>query len=406
MLEITAEHLARIESLGDNCELGFVLRRLGLEAGRLFRWARSRAEQVCCLIEADFERIFDLDALTPSRLTMVEDARYGIHWHTEMYAHIVEGRLAFVSELPARREIHQREVKKFRYLIEKFRHRLTAGGLLLVIKANEGIAPATMRRLHAALAAQAGGASFTLLEVRPAGASDVVGSAVQQAPGLLTGYVSSLADYNTADQLDFAAWTSLLRHALALAAPPRPSTTARGTSPDDGLIMLNLPATRGEGCLHRPPEDSRGGLGVLLHGNGWCRRVEDCFRLHAPPSAQRAAELCWTGIILAGPSRFAARIHAPVPDSLPVRIDVTLTDAEGTFLLHRHCEVSPTTPAQLLVTLPILASRSVVVRISAQAVLAPAPGERAVVDLSLLCFERTDLNPGACITDPGAARAA
>ena len=188
---------SRIESLGDNCELGFVLRRLGLEAGSLFRWARSRAEQICCLLEADFDRIYEFDALTPSRLTMVEEARYGINWHTEMHAHIVDGRLAFVADLATRRDIHHRELQKFRYLIDKLHYRLTAGGLLLVIKANEGIAPATLRRLHAALAAQAAGASFTLLEVRAADAPEAVGTVVEQSSGLLTGYISTFAEYDT-----------------------------------------------------------------------------------------------------------------------------------------------------------------------------------------------------------------
>jgi hypothetical protein len=36
----------RIESLGDNCELGFVLRHLGVEAGSLFRWAAMKHEQL------------------------------------------------------------------------------------------------------------------------------------------------------------------------------------------------------------------------------------------------------------------------------------------------------------------------------------------------------------------------
>lgn len=404
----SADQLARIESLGDNCELGFVLRRLGFEAGSLFRWARARADQVCALLEQGFADIYAFDALTPSRLSMVEEARYGINWHTEMRSHIVAGRLAFISDPATRRDIHHRELQKFRYLIEKFRHRLRSGGLLLVIKANEGIAQAELERLHAALAVQAAGASFTLLQVRAAapGVPEPVGVVTRQPSGILTGAVSALADYNTADDLDFDGWVTVLARALALAAPARPSYEAPERRPDDGLIMLNLPDLLGPDCVAAPVEDPRGGIGRLLHGDAWCRRVEDCFRLHAPPPGQPASHLRWTDIRLSGPTRFATRIHSPITDGMPVRIDIALHDADGTLLAHRHCDVSPAAPAQLLVPLPDTATGPLQLDILAQSPAPLAPGERAVVDLSLLCLERTDLAPIACVASGSDAIAA
>lgn len=39
MAEITEKFLSRIECLGDNCELGFVMRNLKYEKSSLFRWS-------------------------------------------------------------------------------------------------------------------------------------------------------------------------------------------------------------------------------------------------------------------------------------------------------------------------------------------------------------------------------
>jgi hypothetical protein len=61
----------RIESLGDNCELGFVLRHLGVEAGSLFRWAAMKPEQLLMKLRADFDGMYEFANLSPLRPAMV-----------------------------------------------------------------------------------------------------------------------------------------------------------------------------------------------------------------------------------------------------------------------------------------------------------------------------------------------
>ena len=60
---VSPASLSRIESLGDNCELGFVLRRLGSEEGMLFRWASMQPESLLATLRADFERFYEFDDL-------------------------------------------------------------------------------------------------------------------------------------------------------------------------------------------------------------------------------------------------------------------------------------------------------------------------------------------------------
>lgn len=53
-------HLVRFESLGDNCEFGFVHRRLSYEDGSLFRWARIDPWQLYAVLRSDFSGIMNL----------------------------------------------------------------------------------------------------------------------------------------------------------------------------------------------------------------------------------------------------------------------------------------------------------------------------------------------------------
>lgn len=49
--------VARFESLGDNCEFGFVQRRSGVEDGGLLRWAVSPPEALLKAIRSRFSGV-------------------------------------------------------------------------------------------------------------------------------------------------------------------------------------------------------------------------------------------------------------------------------------------------------------------------------------------------------------
>jgi hypothetical protein len=79
---IKLSELARLEALGDNCEFGFLLRRLGFEDGMLFRWASIRPQCLLATLRNDFVDLYQFDNLVPAQVGMVRDLHYGIAWHT------------------------------------------------------------------------------------------------------------------------------------------------------------------------------------------------------------------------------------------------------------------------------------------------------------------------------------
>jgi len=77
--------LGRFESLGDNCEFGFVQRQLGLESGGLFRWSVTSATSLITLLETRFEDLYRFENLVPTNSkNMIRDTATDIGFHTEM----------------------------------------------------------------------------------------------------------------------------------------------------------------------------------------------------------------------------------------------------------------------------------------------------------------------------------
>src|ERR1700712_5782214 len=101
--------LLRLEGLGDNCELGFVLRRLRFEDGMLFRWASIRPESLLATLRGDFEHLYELDNLVPQNSKMVRDLRYGTAWHSQMTSSRRAGTPTFDLQEKERLPIHERE---------------------------------------------------------------------------------------------------------------------------------------------------------------------------------------------------------------------------------------------------------------------------------------------------------
>ena len=80
------------ESLGDNCEFAFYLRRLGIESGSLFRWALIKDySSLLALLKNNFRGLYEHDNLAPSWQDMVIDQSCQICFHTELYSHKEDG---------------------------------------------------------------------------------------------------------------------------------------------------------------------------------------------------------------------------------------------------------------------------------------------------------------------------
>ena len=323
--EIAPAELGRIEFLGDNCELGFVLKRLGFEAGALFRWASITPESLLATLRGDFEGLYEFEALEPHRANMVRDRRYGTSWHSEMRSARVDGALRFNDDEPARRRIHAGEAAKRAYLLGKLRDHCERDDTIFVIKHNAGIAPSVLEGIHYQLYRRVRCPRFALLEVcadpARAGALEVVDR------HLLRGYVPRFADYARADEGDDAAWRSVLRQALArdgrqAGAPER--------APHQEPITLAFPWD-GQAALHRAiPTDARGGVATLASGNEWCRVVDSGdFRLHARGLGDGASAIAWAGIMAPAGWELCLEARWAIPDSLPVRATLTVRSGRG-----------------------------------------------------------------------------
>lgn len=63
-------NIGRLQSLGENCEFGFVQRSLGVETSSLLRWAIAKPEDVAALLEniregQTFEQLYAYESITP-----------------------------------------------------------------------------------------------------------------------------------------------------------------------------------------------------------------------------------------------------------------------------------------------------------------------------------------------------
>lgn len=192
---------ARFESLGDNCEFGFVLRALGNEAGGLLRWAVTGIRPLLRLLEADFAPFYEFDNLRPQKTAnMVEDQATGLSFHTRMLC--VDER--FTQDEAERRAIHRDELAKYQYLIEKFRARLADPATIFVLTGHGGIDQANVAALHGWLRRHG---RANLLQV-------VTGIAAPRLcwrqDGWMVGTLDRYAPWSQADEISLECWKRLM----------------------------------------------------------------------------------------------------------------------------------------------------------------------------------------------------
>lgn len=374
---LDSDQILRIESLGDNCEAGFVLRKLGCEAGSLFRWTRMEPEQLLAQLRAKLEGIYAFENLVAFRNDMVLDQKFGAAWHTKMASVTEGGNQRFIDDEERRRKIHATETRKIRHLTKKLIARAKLGGVIFVTKSNAGIAERDLDAIRAALAALAENAPFALLEMCGAATPSEIGTVVERRPGLLRGFVSAFAPYSQADAIDFAAWTSVLE--AALRRSPCPDWSARMASLDvaDGRIDLVFP--------HAPataPAQPTAGAATLINGNSWCRQVDEAFRLHGAEPGRPDTVLRWQGLRLSGAVQLCTALQCAVGDSIPVEAAITVRDESDALLGAYHSMITPETPDDVALNIAPPTQGTVAIDVTVRASRPLAAGERAVIDLA------------------------
>nr|WP_246500467.1 hypothetical protein [Azospirillum rugosum] len=375
--------MLRFESLGDNCEFGFVLRRHACEAGSLFRWAAMKPDQLLSLLRANFTDFYRFENLAPLRTNMVLDAPYGIGWHTDLKSEVASGRLHYRDDEATRRKLHRKEVRKLQYLLSKFAARLRLGGVIYVLKSNGGIAPDTVDGILDELTALAGHTDFALLEVQASDDPARIGTVERRGPQRLRGYVSRFAAYQKADDVDAEAWTRIMDGARHLYPCPDWSRRLADLHVEsvDGGIQLAFPIDASQDLNKPIMGDLRAGMARLLNGNQWCRVFGDNFRLHGPNPDRPGNALRWTGVYPPGPFQLSATARCPVSDSVPLRLSVHIHKDDGTLVAEEELQAQPGRAGEIALLCPV-GGQPLTITITVNAARALQTGERAVVDLT------------------------
>lgn len=379
-----SDQILRIESLGDNCELGFVLRRLSCETGSLLRWASVQPKALLAMLRANFAGTYEFRNLEPLRHDMVTDTRYGVGWHSALKSEPVGGKLGFVDDELKRRKIHADEARKIRYLISKFTARAKLGGLIFVIKANDGIGKDVIDEIFEAVSAVADNARIALMEMQASDDPALIGTVAQQRPGLLRGYVSRFAPYAEANAVDMNAWTAVLDAALGLFACPDWSKRIANLRTADATIDLAFPLGKAQDLSQPILGDLRAGAASLLRGNTWCRQVNDSFRLHGAPPGHLGTVLRWTAVRTPGTCQLCGDLQCPVDDSLPVEVAVTIRDQDDAVMAEWKTTVAPHRPSEIALDFTPRSDQSVTIEMTVHASRELKSGERAVIDVSPL----------------------
>ena len=149
MKSISNEFLNKIESLGDNCELGFVMRNLKYEESGLFRWSITPVSALNKFLDDPTTNLYEESDLTPCSPGMVLDNKNGFSFHTKMRSEKNgKGEFCYKQRKCERLRIYEKEKQKIDYLQAKFIKRLQSSkGSLYFIKSNNGIPEAEVSTL-------------------------------------------------------------------------------------------------------------------------------------------------------------------------------------------------------------------------------------------------------------------
>lgn len=193
----------RFESIGDNCEFGFVQRSLGHEAGGLLRWSVTPPDSLINALSNRFEGLYAYENLTPSADDMVCDNKYRLFFHSTMKS---KDRV-FLDDDEHRRQLYETELEKVSYLRNKFLTRLQQPDCILVYKTNARI-PDEKAQTISELLSGLGLANLLLVQQ-----SDKSLRVERASDRLLIGSISALAPYEKADAVAYEQWYEIMKAA-------------------------------------------------------------------------------------------------------------------------------------------------------------------------------------------------
>ena len=203
--------LSLVESLGDNCELGFYLRENGNETGSLLRWAITPLEKLIAFIERDYSRSsFEFDHLVPSSPGMVRDTSTGFCFHTAMRSELKSGSFVFEHDEEQRRKLYATEKEKYDFLLARFEKSLAGTEIrIFFIKANNDLPKDGIERLHKAIAHRKKQGKFVLVALYSTGENAFNADLQWLNDTLCVAQINRFSPYAQAFDIDTDAWDRL-----------------------------------------------------------------------------------------------------------------------------------------------------------------------------------------------------
>jgi hypothetical protein len=212
-----ASIIAEFESLGDNCEFGFVQRHHGLEPGGLLRWASSTLDGLVLALERRFAGLYQFEDLAPYTANMVIDRKYDIAFHSEMHSKLNGDCLEYALASDELRAVHRDESEKISYLIKKLTDALSSGRRIFVYKRNSGVSQEEIIRLRGALDSYGTDSNSRLLCVVPAMDGLPTGTIKRVTRQTKLATIEKLAPYEYAESALYDQWTAICREVHAAA---------------------------------------------------------------------------------------------------------------------------------------------------------------------------------------------
>jgi hypothetical protein len=201
------ELMMKFDSLGDNCELGFVQRRCGAEPLGLFRFSSGHLWQVVRGIENEFDGLANELNVQVEGTTypewMVHERNYDIRYHTWI-----------PGDQITEQEIRAQELKRLKFLRRKLLEDISEAGKIFVVKrVGRPITLEELLPLHIRLNRHA---ANWLLCVQPADENHPAGLVEEVFPQIMRGYVDRFIRPGIARDESVPAWLAVLANAYLL----------------------------------------------------------------------------------------------------------------------------------------------------------------------------------------------
>lgn len=208
--------LPRFESLGRDCEFGFVLNALDYRKGQYFRWILGDWESLLTVVQNDFEGSFQRENLVvaPQNDLMILDQATGASYHSGPIADDAGKPLHWKDGPEAQHRIYESERGKHHYLIRMFREGMAQSDRCYVLKVNNCIGDRAQPWVDA-LRLGRPGERRRLVVVAEADEAHPAGEIVKVMPGVYNARIRHFGSPNVAHPV-MEDWVPVLERMLDL----------------------------------------------------------------------------------------------------------------------------------------------------------------------------------------------